>query len=913
MTPNQDPTPNHPSETWNQLDRAVMAFEEAWRAGPRPAIEDFLPPPGPHRKAAVQELVQVDLERRWRLGEPAGAEGYLQRFPELRDDPAAAAEVIAAEARLRRECQPGLDPAECFHRFPEYESALRPHLQNLAERSPAAVESILPSAGTGAPTPTGAALAGRPSSPGLSGGSQVAGYEVLGELGRGGMGVVYRARQAALGRVVALKMILAGDHAGPAQRQRFRAEAETVARLRHPHIVQVYEAGEHDGRAYVSMEYAEGGSLAAKLDGTPWDPAAAAGLVATLAGAVDAAHRAGVVHRDLKPGNVLMTGDGTLKVTDFGLARRLEGAGVPTESGVPLGTPSYMAPEQAAGRGKEAGPAADVYALGAILYELLTGRPPFKGPSSLETIRQVLDDEPLPPRRLQPKLPRDLETICLKCLEKEPARRYATAHELAEDLRRFLAGEPIRARPAAWWERGVKWAVRRPAAATALALGVVLLLGFGAATLLLTSAFRSERAAKVEALEARSQAEASEEEVRQNAEEARQKARTVTEVVDFLTGLFYTSDPFGFEGLGYQPGRPGGGQLTALELLDLGREHLEKRLGEQPVVRAAMLDTVGSLYRSIGSYDRAEPLLEEGLKLRRQHLPWPHEDIAVSLFHVAWLRHDQGKFAQAEALYREALKTRRAVSGGDDLQTAVILLNLAWVISHQFDTATEARLAQAEALFRDVVRIRRKHLGDRSRDVGLAMTGLAACLFGQAGRSAEAFLVLGEASRILERPGSQDAVSGALLAYVQSVVARRAHRFAEAKKLHSQVLEKCRLVLGDRHPLTILVLGDYAGLLRQMGELSEAEATLRKAVELGRNSPLYWHPVAVDAILELGDHVLRQKGDAEEAEALYREAVHIADSIGKRDYRERARKKLTDLLTSQDKKRKADAFKARSN
>jgi WD40 repeat protein len=297
----------------------------------------------------------------------------------------------------------------------------------------------------------------------------VVGYEILGELGRGGMGVVYKARHLRLNRLVALKMILAGSHAGTQQLQRFRTEAEAVARLQHPNIVQIHEVGEAEGRPYFSLEFVDGGSLDAKLDGTPWQPKDAARLVQTLAGAMDAAHRAGIVHRDLKPANVLVTADGTPKVADFGLAKKLDAAGQ-TQPGAVMGTPSYMAPEQAGGKSKEIGPACDTYALGAILYECLTGRPPFKAATPLDTILQVVSDEPVPPTQLQPRTPKDLETICLRCLQKEPGKRYASALALAEDLGRFLGGEPVLARPVGPWERALKWARRRPTTAALVAV-----------------------------------------------------------------------------------------------------------------------------------------------------------------------------------------------------------------------------------------------------------------------------------------------------------------------------------------------------------------------------------------------------------------------------------------------------------
>jgi WD40 repeat protein len=325
----------------------------------------------------------------------------------------------------------------------------------------------------------------------------IPGYEILGELGRGGMGVVYKARQLALRRLVALKMLLADSHTHGTQLARFRAEADVLARLQHPHIVQIYEVGEHNGRPFLALEYLDGGTLASRLGGTPLPPLEAARLLLTLAQAVQAAHQLGIVHRDLKPANVLLQitdprlqveqalGNAataspidwqavTPKITDFGLAKQLITEQGHTRTGDVVGTPSYMAPEQARGEGKNVGPAADIYALGAILYELLSGRPPFKGASAMDTMLQVLSGEPVAPSRLQPKVPRDLETICLKCLEKHPARRYPGAADLAEDLRRFVAGEPIRARPISAPERVFKWVRRRPAVAALLAAVVAV-------------------------------------------------------------------------------------------------------------------------------------------------------------------------------------------------------------------------------------------------------------------------------------------------------------------------------------------------------------------------------------------------------------------------------------------------------
>jgi serine/threonine protein kinase len=329
---------------------------------------------------------------------------------------------------------------------------------------------------------------------------EVPGYTLLGELGRGGMGVVYKARQGALNRVVALKMLLSLAPIRPDQLARFRAEAEALARLHHPNVIPIFEFGECDGRPFFTMAYVPGPSLDRVIDGRAQDIGRSAQLVEALARAVHAVHRSGIIHRDLKPANVLLapvvdgsavTADtpghtfpvsaatvGVPMISDFGLAMDQAAARRLTESGATIGTPAYMAPEQVRGLSGTVGPATDVYALGSILYEMLTGHPPFDGATPAETIAQVLRDEPLSPSQLRPRLPRDLVTVCLKCLEKSPRQRYASALDLAEDLRRFQAGEPIRARPVSRVERAYRWCLRQPLAATLLGLCGLLTTAF---------------------------------------------------------------------------------------------------------------------------------------------------------------------------------------------------------------------------------------------------------------------------------------------------------------------------------------------------------------------------------------------------------------------------------------------------
>jgi tRNA A-37 threonylcarbamoyl transferase component Bud32 len=388
-------------------------------------------------------------------GQPPALDTYLSDAPPEERD-ALRSRLTALDEEYRRRA----DDAAA-------QSATLPW-QDRTGRPQATVAAVAPQATTDGPgTTPAAATAGWPHLPG---------YEIEAELGRGGMGVVYKARQTDLHRPVALKMILAGAHASAAQLARFRAEARAEARLQHPNIVQVYEIGEHDGLPYFSLEFVDGGSLGQKAGRQPQPPRDAARLVESLARATHYAHERGVVHRDLKPANVLLTADGTPKIADFGLAKVLDDEAGSTRTGSVVGTPSYMAPEQALGHHRDVGRTTDVYALGAVLYELLTGRPPFLGATMLDTVEQVRTEEPLPPTRLQPKIPRDLETICLKCLQKDARKRYAGADELAEDLRRFLAGEPIKARPVGSAERLWRWCRRNPRLAGLSAAVVMLLL-----------------------------------------------------------------------------------------------------------------------------------------------------------------------------------------------------------------------------------------------------------------------------------------------------------------------------------------------------------------------------------------------------------------------------------------------------
>ncbi len=467
------------------------------------------------------------------------------------------------------------------------------------------------------------------------------GYEILGELGRGGMGVVYQARHLKLNRLAAVKMVLSGAGSA-AERLRFQQEAEAVARVPHPHIVQIFEIGQHDDRPFIALEYCGGGSLAGLLADNPLEARRAAELVEKLARAMHHAHQQHIIHRDLKPANVLLTADGEPKVTDFGLAKKLDADDGQTRAGTIMGTPSYMAPEQADGKVKELGPACDVYALGAILYETLTGRPPFKGTTVLETLEEVRAREPAAPRLLQPKVPRDLETICLKCLHKEPGRRYASAAALADDLRRWLNGEPIQARPVGRAERAIKWVKRRPAVAALLGLlALVTATGVG-------GVLWQWRVAEDERDQAQRQRDVAE----QNFRLALETNVSVGDLAERLRPI---------------AGTQGQTARAVLQLASANYDRLAAEVGETPEVRAGkakMLNAFSGLYLDLNDSTQAVHSAREAVAIGEQllatdpgRLAW-QSILAASHHQLGRGLAPQGNSTAALTEHQESLKIR---------------------------------------------------------------------------------------------------------------------------------------------------------------------------------------------------------------------------------------------------------------
>jgi eukaryotic-like serine/threonine-protein kinase len=533
------------------------------------------------------------------------------------------------------------------------------------------------------PTLQDVTMDAEPAAPSADLGDQptVPGYEIVGELGRGGMGVVYKARQRGLNRWVALKMVLAGAHAGAAQLARFQTEAEAVARLQHPNIVQIYDVGELDGLPYFSLEYIDGLSLDQKIHRQPQPPREAANLTETLARAMQYAHENGIIHRDLKPANVLMTTDGKPKITDFGLAKRLEEDSSQTKSGTLMGTPSYMAPEQARGEIKEVGPLADVYSLGAMLYELITGRPPFLASSAMDTIMQVTRDEAMAPTRIVPDTPPDLETICMKCLQKETDKRYPSALALAEDLERFQLGEPILARPVGGVERFWRWCRRNPR--IALLTGAVAILLISVTAVSATAAVRISQEQK-ETLKAKNEAELAKDE----AELRRAEAVAQREKADAEKKVAENMSKFSLQTLlelvttvqAQLQNRPGMEKLKdailnqALKGLDSVAE-IAKGSALAARTRGGVYQRKGDMFLRAGKTKEAMKEYQESLKLFQHamdELPAdaPQGEILqynVAVLHtkVAEASRQSGDAAAARRHYEEALRLRKALLQAD--------------------------------------------------------------------------------------------------------------------------------------------------------------------------------------------------------------------------------------------------------
>ncbi len=627
----------------------------------------------------------------------------------------------------------------------------------------------------------------------------VAGYEILGVLGRGGMGVVYQARHLALGRIVALKMVLAGVHADAEELRRFRREAEAVARLQHPGIVQIFEVGQHAGLPFLALEYCSGGSLHRKLAGTPLPPGEAARLAELLALALAAAHDKQIIHRDLKPHNVLLTQNGDPKITDFGLARKLDGVSAGTRTGDVVGTPSYMPPEQA--RGEPVGPEADIYALGGILYEMLTGRPPFLGHDKFAVLAGVLHEEVVPVRQMQPALPRDMETICLKCLQKEPGARYATALELAEDLHRFQQGEPILARPVSRLERMAKWARRRPAVAglsgALLAATLLLIVGLIAGIIITTKAAKEERLAK---------------------EMAEKRLDQTKKAKEILASVFHDLSPR-LEAKGGPPLRVQLGMQ-----LDKAVEMLEGEAVGDRLEVAELQQTLGNAQLHLGYPDRAIRLFMKACQTREVELGDDHPDTLKSKNNLATAYQAAGQPAKAVSLLVQTLNKREATLGPDNADTLESMNDLASAYR------AAGRLDKAVPLFEQTLEKTKAKLGADDPHTLTCMNNLASA-YQAAGQPAKAVSLLVQTLEKMKAtlgPDNADTLTGMNnLAAAYWITGQR----DKALPLFKQTLEKRKATIGPDHPDTLTSMNNLARVYQGSGQLDKAVPLFEQTLE----------------------------------------------------------------------------------
>jgi tetratricopeptide (TPR) repeat protein len=655
--------------------------------------------------------------------------------------------------------------------------------------------------------------------------SHIAGYQILEVLGIGGMGIVYKARDERLARFVALKMIRAGSDAWPQDLARFEAEAKAVAAIDHVNIVKIFEIGEHDGLPYFSLEFLSGGSLAAKIGGKPQPVDEAARIVEVLARAMHVAHEHKVIHRDLKPGNVLLAADGTVKISDFGLVKRLEGDSGQTRSGSILGTPSYMAPEQARGENQTVGPAADQYALGAILYELLTGRPPIQGTSVLDTLEMVCSTEPVPPSQLQPKTPRDLETICLKCLQKEIPRRYPDVLALAEDLRRFRAGEPILARPVSAAERLWRWCLRNPRVASlsgAVAL-LVVMMAVGAAIWAVTVSGKNQALGKANKLAEEKRAEAEDKQKRavRAARAANEQNRSAVE--------------------------------SQLDLIRL----LEGKLRFVPAIQDVREQILDKAVAGLGAAAQAMTAL-------RREVEWTPEDEAHNWRSLARAHHMLGlanlshnQLADAMAQFRQAdeIVAQRATADPENLDLKVSRIRT----QRQLGDVSMNRLAdreEAQKYFRKAIEIGRACLAKKP-DQDVYKSELANSL----GYLAGSELTLGHLEKAREL-------------YGEEIALRESYSPAEANRLE------------NRRELASLY-AQRAQLNARMGDLVEGQRLYDKSLALrqrvAEENPDYW-PAQNDLALSYnhqGQMRFPQGRDAAAARQFHRKAILLLEKRAK--------------------------------
>ena len=703
------------------------------------------------------------------------------------------------------------------------------------------------------------------------------------------MGAVYRANQRSLDRVVALKVIRAGLLAGESEVERFQREAKAAAQLQHPNIVHVLEQGVCNGQHYYSMEFIDGQNLAEMVRDQPLSAMQAAVYLRDVAQGIHFAHQQGTIHRDLKPTNILIDRFDDPRITDFGVAWQKGLDPHLTLTGQMLGTPAFAPPEQADSQA-DVGPPADVYSVGAILYYVLTQKPPFTAASLTDLLLLVRVKEPVPPRSLNPSVPRDLETICLKCLEKDSHRRYGSADDLANDLQRFIRGEPILARPISRTARAWRWCGRNPAWAAAVC---VLLAGASISTWQAIRATRAEREQTLSRLQAESAAKTAK-------AAARKSEQTAQFLKDMLNGV----------GPSVALGRD---TRMLSEILDQTAERVGKGLKDQPDVQADLQSTIGIVYADLGQYEKAEQMhrsvlatvtklwgpehldvasaldnlaaalqnqgklteAEEldlrALAMRRKLLGDAHPDVAFSLENLGQVLGLQGNLPEAEAKAGEALAIQRKLYGTNHLDVATTLQNLAQTIR------MEGKLSQAEAMESEALAIRRRLLGSEHPDVATSLNGLGIVL-AEEGKVEEAEARYREALALRRKFLGNDHPGVAESLNNLANLLQGQDKYSEAESMHREALRVERKLLGDGHPAIANSLNNLALVLRDEGKLADAESMEREALGMWKKLHGEDHFLVAKGINNMAS-IYRDQGRLTEAEQLQRSALTMQKKL----------------------------------